>query len=311
MTKQHYSLLILGAGPAGLTAGLYAARSRVDHLLVEKGTAGGQVLSTNWVDNYPGFPDGISGFDLIDLMSKQANRFGLNSITANVTTVDLSDPAKKEIRLENGDTISCDSLIICTGAQPKLLDIPGESALTGRGVSYCATCDAPFYRDMHVAVVGGGDTAVQEAVHLTKFASKVTLIHRRDELRATKIIQENCFANEKVEYIWNSQVKAIEGEKNVERLRIEDNVGNQSTLNVDGIFILIGVLPNHSMFSSGQLDMKDGGFIVTDNETRTSVDGVMAAGDIRYKNVRQIVTATGEGATAVLAAEQYLASLPK
>jgi len=311
MAKQHYSLVILGGGPAGLTAGLYAARARVDHLLIEKGVAGGQVLLTDWVDNYPGFPEGISGFDLVDLMTKQANRFGLNSLTAEVTHVDLSDPAKKQLHLENGDTISCDSLIICTGAKQKQLGVPGEKELTGKGVSYCGTCDGPFYRNMHVAVVGGGNTAVQEADHLTKFASKVTLIHRRDELRATKIVQEKCFANEKVEYLWNSHVKAIEGENGVERLLIEDNDGNQSTLEVDGIFILIGVIPNHSMLSPDQLELKSGGFIVTDDETRTSVEGVMAAGDIRYKKVRQIVNAAGEGATAVLAAEQYLASLPK
>lgn len=311
MTKQHYSLVILGSGPAGLTAGLYAARARVDHLLIEKGVAGGQVLLTDWVDNYPGFPEGISGFDLIEVMSKQAARFGLNSLTANVTDVDLSNPAKKQLSLENGDTISCDSLIICTGAQQKQLGVPGEKELTGKGVSYCATCDGPFYRNMHVAVVGGGNTAVQEADHLTKFAAKVTLIHRRDELRATKVVQEKCFANEKVDYLWSSHVKAIEGESGVERLIIENNDGSRSTLDVDGIFILVGVTPNNSMLSPDQLELKSGGFIVTDCETQTSIAGVMAAGDIRFKKVRQIVNAAGEGATAVLAAEQYLASLPK
>jgi len=311
MAKQHYSLIILGSGPAGLTAGLYASRARVDHLLIEKGVAGGQVLLTDWVDNYPGFPEGISGFDLIDVMSKQADRFGLNSLTANVTQVDLNDPAVKKLTLEDGTIISCDSLIICTGAQQSQLGIPGEKELTGKGVSYCATCDGPFYRNMHVAVVGGGNTAVQEADHLTKFAAKVTLIHRRDELRATKVVQEKCFANKKVDYLWNSHVRAIEGEKGVERLLIEDNDGRQSTLDVDGIFILIGVIPNNSMLSPDQLKLDSDGFIITDCETRTSIEGVMAAGDIRHKEVRQIINAAGEGATAVLAAEQHLVSLPK
>ena len=310
MTQQHYSLIILGGGPAGLTAGLYAARARINHLLIEKGVAGGQVLLTDWVDNYPGFPDGISGFDLIDVMSKQANRFGLQTLTANVTKVDLADPAHKKMTLENGDTISYDTLIICTGAQQRQLGVPGEQELTGKGVSYCATCDAPFYRNMHVAVVGGGNTAVQEANHLTKFASKVTLIHRRDELRATKIIQEKAFANDKIDYLWNSHVREINGEKGVEQLSIENNDGEKSTLDVEGIFILVGVTPNNSMLPGDQLNLGDSGFVITDSETRTSVAGVMAAGDIRHKKVRQIINAAGEGATAVLAAEQYLVNLP-
>ncbi len=311
MTEQHHSLVILGGGPAGLTAGLYAARARIDHLLIEKGVAGGQVLLTDWVDNYPGFPEGISGFDLVSLMSEQANRFSLNTLVTEVTSVDLSDPLRKKLHLDDGTVISCDSLIICTGATQKKLGVPGEKELTGKGVSYCGTCDGPFYRDMHVAVVGGGNTAVHEADHLTKFASKVTLIHRRDTLRATKIVQEKCFANKKVSYLWNSHVKAIEGEDSIERLLIEDNDGNRSTLEVDGLFILIGVSSNSSMFSPDELEMTDDGFIQTDSETRTSVPGVMAAGDIRDQEVRQIVTAAGEGAKAVIAAEIYLASLPK
>ncbi len=269
------------------------------------------MLLTDQVDNYPGFPQGISGFDLVNLMTEQANRFGLNTLTAEVTGVDLSDPSAKKLLLDNGDTISCNSLIICTGATQKKLGIPGEKEFVGKGVSYCGTCDGPFYRNMHVAVVGGGNTAVQEADHLTKFASRVTLIHRRDKLRAEKIIQENCFANEKVDYLWNSHVRGIEGKDGVERLLIEDNDGNRSTLEVDGIFILIGVSSNSSMFSVEQLKMDDDGFVHTDNKMRTSVPGVMAAGDIRDKEVRQIVSAAGDGATAIVAAENYFASLPK
>ena len=305
MKKTHFELIILGSGPAGLTAGLYAARARIDHLLIEKGAAGGQVLLTDWVDNYPGFPDGLSGFELAEKMEAHARRFGLNTLTANVVSMDLSQ-APKRLTTEDGEQLSCNALIICTGARPQLLGIPGEVEFTGRGVSYCATCDAPFYRNMHVAVVGGGNTAVQEASHLTKFASRVTLIHRRDALRATKIVQERAFANDKIDFIWNSQITAIEGEKGVEQIHLKDTSGKETTLAVDGVFILIGVIPNNEILPLQLLKAEHGGFIPTDNETRTAIPGVMAAGDIRSKEVRQIVNAAGEGATAVLAAEHYL-----
>jgi len=199
MKKNHYELIIVGSGPAGLTAGLYAARARIDHLVIEKGAAGGQILLTDWVDNYPGFPDGLSGFDLAEKMEAHARRFGLSTLTANVVSMDLS-VTPKIITLEDGTQLSCTSLIICSGARPQRLNIPGEVELTGKGVSYCATCDAPFYRDLHVAVVGGGNSAVQEASYLTKFAKRVTLIHRRDTLRATKIVQEKAFANNKIDF---------------------------------------------------------------------------------------------------------------
>ncbi|MBL4901916.1 MAG: thioredoxin-disulfide reductase [Desulfocapsa sp.] len=308
MAKTHYKLIILGAGPAGLTAGLYAARARMDHLLIEKGAEGGQVLLTDWIDNYPGFPDGISGFDLSEKMSAQAKRFEVNSLFGNVVSMDLTEPVKR-LELEDGDPLTCDTLIICSGAHPRPLGIPGEKELTGKGVSYCATCDAPFYRNMHVAVVGGGNTAVQEAIHLTKFADKVTLIHRRDELRATKIIQEKAFANPNIDFIWNSNTTKIQGTEGVEELHLKSNDGKESVLKVDGIFVLIGVLPNNEMLPLDILKADDGGFIPTDLETRTAVPGVMAAGDIRSKEVRQVINAAGEGATAVLAAENYLTNL--
>ncbi len=305
MKTTHHDLIILGSGPAGLTAGLYAARARIDHLLIEKGVAGGQILLTDWIDNYPGFPDGLSGFELAEKMEAHARRFGLNSLTANVVSMDLAHSPKR-LALEDGDELTCHALILCTGAHPQRLGVPGEAEFTGKGVSYCATCDAPFYRNMHVAVVGGGNTAVQEASHLTKFASRVTLIHRRDTLRAAKIVQEKAFANDKIDFIWNSQVIAIEGEKGVERLRLKDTNGLETTLAVDGIFILIGVRPNNEMLPLKLLKAEQGGFIPTDNETRTAVPGVFAAGDIRDKEVRQIVNAAGEGATALLAAEHFL-----
>ena len=280
----------------------------MDHLLIEKGAEGGQVLLTDWIDNYPGFPDGLSGFDLAEKMTAQARRFELNSMFGNVISMDLSEPVKK-LHLEDGNSLSCDTLIICTGAHPRPLGIPGEKELTGKGVSYCATCDAPFYRNQHVAVVGGGNTAVQEAAHLTKFADKVTLIHRRDELRATKIVQEKAFANPKIDFIWNSTVTAINGGDGVESLQLLNNDGKESSLTVEGVFILIGVLPNNEMLPLDDLKADEGGFIPTDTETRTAVAGVMAAGDIRSKEVRQVVNAAGEGATAVLASEQYLTNL--
>ncbi len=305
-----YQLLIIGGGPAGLTAGLYAARARLRALLLEKGAMGGQVLVTDWVDNYPGFTDGISGFDLMDKMTAHATRFGLETRIATVTSMDLAGPVKR-ILLENGETLTTRTVILCTGARPNPLGIPGERELIGKGVSYCATCDAPFYRGQEIAVVGGGNTAVQEAIHLTKFASKVTLIHRRGELRAAKILQEKAFANEKLEIRWSTRVTAIEGGANgVERLQLVSTVdGSQSTLAVTGIFVLIGVMPNNEMLPLDQLPTDDAGFVKTDAEMRTPLPGVMAAGDIRSKNVRQIVNAAGEGAVAVLSVEEYLAGL--
>ena len=309
MQKNQYELVILGGGPAGLTAGLYAARARIDHVLIEKGAHGGQVLLTDWVDNYPGFPEGISGFDLVDKMTAHAKRFDLNSLMVHVDRVDLKDHRRKRLILDDGSEIGCDTLIICTGASANTLNVPGERDLRGKGVSYCGTCDAPFYRNMHVAVVGGGNTAIQEAEYLTKFASRVTVIHRRNELRATKIVQEIAFANSKIDFIWNSQVTSIEGKIGVEALNLIDNDGKTSTLPVEGVFILIGVTPNNEALPLEILRADKWGFIPTDIETRTSVAGVMAAGDIRSKVVRQIVNAAGEGATAVLAAEAYLQSL--
>lgn len=308
MGKNHYELVILGGGPAGLTAGLYAARARIDHVMIEKGAPGGQVLLTDWVDNYPGFPEGVSGFDLMDKMTAHAKRFDLNTITSEVKSVVLDDADVKKLIFIDDSEMTCDSLIICTGASANKLGIPGEAELSGKGVSYCGTCDAPFYRNMNVAVIGGGDTAVQEAEYLTRFASKVTIIHRRDELRATKIIQEIAFANEKIDYIWNTQVTSIEGKDEVERLELLDNDGTKSTLDVQGVFILIGVTPNNEMLPLEQLKADSWGFIPADKETLTSIPGVFAAGDIQSKVMRQIVNACGEAATAVIAAEHYLAN---
>jgi thioredoxin reductase (NADPH) len=305
MANTHHQLIILGGGPAGLTAGLYAARDRLQVMLVEKGVVGGQVLVTDWIDNYPGFPEGLSGFDLIEKMAAQAKRFELETKNANVVKVELTE-AKKKLIFDSGEELTCQALIICTGARPNKLDIPGEQEFTGKGVSFCATCDGPFFRDQEILVVGGGDTAIQEADFLTKFASKVTVIHRRDELRATKVLQEKAFANERIEFIWNSNVVAIEGEKEVERVRIRNNNGEEREIAASGVFILIGTIPNSEILPLEQLGADEFGFVITDDEMCTKVDGVMAAGDIRSKRVRQVINAAGEGAVAAIAAEYYL-----
>lgn len=309
MLKDHYELVILGGGPAGLSAGLYAARARLNHVVIEKGAPGGQVLNTDWVDNYPGFPEGLSGFDLAEKMTAHAKRFEVNIQYGDVDSLDLRDESDKILHMADGTDVHCDTLIICTGARPNTLNVPGENELRGKGVSYCGTCDAPFYRNVHVAVVGGGDTAVEEADYLTRFASKVSIIHRRDELRATKIIQEMAYANEKIEFIWNSRVTSIEGENGVQQLKLVDNDGNTSSLAVEGVFILIGITPNNGCLPLNLLHADQWGFIPVDTECRTSIPGVMAAGDIVSKNVRQVVNAAGEGAVAVLAAEAYLKRL--
>lgn len=309
MQQADYQLIIIGGGPAGLTAGMYAARSRLHTLLIEKGTTGGQVLGTDWVDNYPAFTDGITGFELMEKMTAHADRFGLEKKFSPVISMDLSGDLKT-VTLEDNSTISAPSVILCTGAKPRKLGVTGEEELQGKGVSYCATCDGPFYRNQEIAVIGGGNTAIQEALHLTKFASKVTVIHRRDELRATKILQEKARTEDKIHFLWNAQVSEIVGGQNgVESLNITFTDDSTMALPVTGIFILIGIVPNNEVLPLNQLKTDEGGFIHTDTEMLTSLPGVFAAGDIRSKRSRQIINAAGEGATAELSAEHYLASL--
>jgi len=300
-------LIIVGAGPAGLTAGLYAARARLDVVLFEKMSPGGQVLLTDIVENYPGFPEGISGFELMDRMKRQAESFGLSIEMREVLSFRF-DPDLKAVMTDKGEE-QAKSVILACGATPRKLGIPGEEQLTGKGVSYCATCDGPFYRDQEVAVIGGGDTAVEEALFLTKFATRVYLIHRRDQLRATKVLQERVMANDKVEIIWDTIPQRILGQNGVEAVELKNVKTSQlSTLNVQGIFVFIGYEPNTQLLK-GILDLDKLGFIRTNAEMETSVAGVFAAGDIRSKNLRQISTAVGEGATAAFSAEKYLDSL--
>lgn len=306
MQHAQYQLIIVGGGPAGLTAGLYAARGRLKVLLVEKGATGGQVLVTDWVDNYPGFVEGVSGFDLMDKMTAHADRFGLEKRFATITSLGLTGDVKS-VTLENGEILTTKTIILCTGAKPRKLDIPGEYEFSGRGVSYCATCDGPFYRNQEIAVVGGGNTAIQDALHLTKFANKVTVIHRRGELRATKILQEKAFCNRKIDFLWNTQVTEIRGDKSgVNSLVLRHYNSDESILKVTGIFILIGIVPNNEVLPLEHLQTDTSGFIVTDAEMATSIPGVFAAGDICSKRFRQIINAAGEGAVAELSAEHYL-----
>ena len=308
MSDADYQLIIVGGGPAGLTAGLYAGRAKIKTALLGKGALGGQVLITDRIENYPGFPEGISGFDLIE---KFTGREALSDIDiklgATVSSMDLAGPLKK-INLDNGAVLTSQTLIIATGAGPNRLNVPGEAELVGKGVSYCATCDGPFYRGLEIAVVGGGNTAIQEAIHLTKFAGKVTVIHRRDQLRATKILQERAFANDRIGFVLDSVVTRIKGDKEVTAVHVKNKKGEETALPVQGVFVLVGVRPNNEMLPMDQLETKDG-FVVTNDEMRTNIPGVMAAGDIRSKTVRQIVNAAGEAAVALQSAEHYLVNL--
>ena len=300
-------LIIIGAGPAGLTAGLYAARARLKTLMLEKLSPGGQVLMTDWVENYPGFPDGISGFDLIDKMRRQAEKFDLEIENQEVSRLELS-PEKKVVVTDKG-TLETRALILTSGATPRKLGIEGEELLIGKGVSYCATCDGPFYRDQEVALIGGGDTAVEEAIFLTRFAAKVHLIHRRDELRATKLLRERVMALDQVNIVWDTVPTRIVGDTEVKGVDLKNvKTGKTSHLPVQGVFVFVGYIPNTELVK-GQLELDKWGFVVTNNDMQTSVPGVFAAGDIRAKILRQIATAVGEGATAVFAVERYLESL--
>ena len=303
---RKYDLVIIGGGPAGLSAGLYAARARLSTLILEKEIVGGQMATTELIENYPGFSEGSSGIELADKMRAQAERFGAEIELAEAAAADFSGK-DKIVRTSNGE-LSGRAVIIATGRRPQMLNVPGESDLRGRGVSYCATCDGPFFRDKRVAVVGGGNSAVEEALYLTRFASEVTVIHRRDALRADRILQERAFSIEKVRFAWNSVVASIEGEGKVESVSIKDvKTGETSSLPVDGVFIYVGSLPNTEIFE-GQIELDERGYVIVDADLATSAPGVFAAGDVHVGPVKQVATAVGDGALAAISAGRYLES---
>ena len=315
MTERR-KVLIIGSGPAGLTAAIYAARAQLEPLVIEgepssnSDQPGGQLMLTTDVENYPGFVDGIMGPDLMRIMRDQSIRFGAELRTAKVSRVDLAtgpfaawvgDPAADE------PTVEADALIIATGARSLMLGCPNEDRLLGYGVSTCATCDGFFFRDHHIAVAGGGDSALEEALFLTRFATKVTVIHRRDELRASKIMQDRAFANPKIEFAWNTVVTDVLGDTKVAGLRTQDTVtGTTSELPVTGLFVAIGHEPNSGLFK-GQLELRENGYVQTrEGTSKTSVDGVFACGDVQDDYYRQAVTSAGSGCMAAIDAERWL-----
>lgn len=305
-----YDLIILGAGPAGLSAALYAGRACLKTLLIEKAMPGGQITLTNDIENYPGqLLEGESGFSLTERMGQQADKFGVERAYDEITAIDLSGEEKMLTGLSG--EYRAKAVILATGAHPKPIGCENEALFTGRGISFCATCDGMFFRDLDVYVVGGGDSAVEEAIFLTRFARKVTIIHRRDQLRAVKAIQERAFANEKIDFLWNSVVEKVDGEDALSEMTVRNVVTGERTViraseadGTFGLFGFVGYAPNTALFE-GKVNM-DKGYIVTDEDMHTSVPGVFAAGDLRVKSLRQVITAAADGAIAAMQAAKYI-----
>jgi thioredoxin reductase (NADPH) len=298
-------VIVIGSGPAGLTAALYAARGKLDPLVISGNQLGGQISITNEVENYPGFPEGTTGPELVELMQKQAERFGARIMIDEVTEVDFSKGSPFYLKT-HGEEFEADSVIVTVGASPKRLGIPGEEDFIGRGVSFCATCDGFFFRDKDVLVIGGGDSAMEEALFLTKFVSKVRVIHRRDELRAGEALKRRAAENEKIEFVWDTVLEEIQGNGKVETVVVK-NVKSEKTSNIetDGVFIFIGHYPNSSLFE-GQLEMDDLGYLITDEKMMTSIPGIFAAGEIQDPVYRQIATSVGQGCAASIMAARWL-----
>lgn len=298
-----YDVIILGAGPAGLSAAVYAKRARLNALLIEKGGAGGQVLATYEVDNYPGLP-GVTGMELGQKFLQHADKFGIEKITAEVIGICAGED-KKVVKTDKGD-YEAGAVVIATGAKHAKLGLDKESELTGMGVSYCATCDGAFYKDAEVAVVGGGDVAIEDAIFLARGCKKVYLIHRRDELRGAKALQETLFALPNVEVIWDSVVREIEGEDEVTGILVSNvKSGEERSIPVEGLFIAVGIIPNSEAFE-GLVAMDKSGYIVAGEDCKTDAQGIFAAGDVRTKPLRQIVTAAADGANAIYSVQEYL-----
>lgn len=309
--SKVYDVVIIGGGPAGLSAGIYAARAKMDAVILEKGKLGGQIVTTAEIANYPGGTPEESGPSLIDRMEAQAREFGCEIVRADVEKVDFTGKTKI-VNCTDGSVYEGKTVIIASGASPRKIGCPGEGTFTGKGVSYCATCDGDFFTDLEVFVVGGGDTALEEGMFLTRFARKVSIVHRRDEFRAAKSIIEKAEKNEKVEFIYNAVVEEIKGDGIVESIVLKDTkTGELREIKADeddgtfGIFVFIGFLPQSEVFK-GAVELTDAGYVVSDELMRTSVPGVFAAGDIRVKTLRQVVTATSDGAIAAVEAEKYI-----
>jgi len=303
-SSRSYQVVIIGGGPAGLTAGLYCARSRFNSLLIEQGIIGGKITNAERVENYPGFPRGISGIELGQLIFEQATSYGLETLLAEVSTV-VPGHRHNLVSTGEGDFVA-ESIVIASGSQFRKLGVPGEDKFVGKGVSYCATCDAPLFKGKTVAVIGGGDSAVTEALYLGKFASSVKFIHRRSQLRASKIFQERAAAEPKIEFIWDTVVSQIEGDGVVKQLRLK-NIKNDriSRLELAGVFVAIGSEPNSAQWR-GLLPLDEEGYIITDELMETKIPGIFAAGDVRHNSARQAITAAGDGATAAISAARFL-----
>lgn len=301
---MDYDVVIVGGGPGGLTAGLYTARGALKTLLLEKLLPGGQAATTHWIDNYPGFQEGVSGPQLMMAMKDQAMRFGLEIETDEAVDLEILKDGFSVVG--QAGAYSAHAVIIASGATVAKLGVPGEEKLRGKGVSYCATCDGAFFRDEELVVIGGGDAAVEEGIFLTKFAKKVHVVHRRDRLRATKAIQERAFQNDRMDFIWDTVVEEITGDQFVEGVRLKNvKTGEMSERPCKGVFIYVGNIPN-SQFLKGKVEVDKRGYIITDNDMTTSQKGVYACGDVRKKALRQVVTACGEGAAAAFSAQQFV-----